>query len=71
MMEAIAARSANDAVAVAETGGSSDAFVSDEQRAKESGCTTPFTTARMAFLREGRQADMSSAYDMAVVARER
>jgi D-alanyl-D-alanine carboxypeptidase (penicillin-binding protein 5/6) len=74
MMEAIAIHSANDAsVAVAETvAGSSDAFVElMNQRAKELGMhDTVYHSPHGLPPGKGQQADMSSAYDMAVVARE-
>jgi serine-type D-Ala-D-Ala carboxypeptidase (penicillin-binding protein 5/6) len=74
MMEAIAIHSANDAsVAVAETvAGSSDAFVElMNQRAKELGMhDTVYHSPHGLPPGKGQQADMSSASDMAVVARE-
>lgn len=74
MMEAIAIHSANDAsVAVAETvAGSSDAFVElMNQRAQELGMhDTVFHSPHGLPPGKGQQADMSSAYDMAIVARE-
>jgi serine-type D-Ala-D-Ala carboxypeptidase (penicillin-binding protein 5/6) len=74
MMEAIAIHSANDAsVAVAETvAGSSDAFVElMNQRAKELGMhDTVYHSPHGLPPGKGQQADISSAYDMAVVARE-
>jgi serine-type D-Ala-D-Ala carboxypeptidase (penicillin-binding protein 5/6) len=74
MMEAIAIHSANDAsVAVAETvAGSSDAFVElMNQRVKELGMhDTVYHSPHGLPPGKGQEADMSSAYDMAVVARE-
>jgi serine-type D-Ala-D-Ala carboxypeptidase (penicillin-binding protein 5/6) len=74
MMEAIAIHSANDAsVAVAEAvAGSSDAFVElMNQRAKELGMhDTVYHNPHGLPPGKGQQADMSSAYDMAIVARE-
>jgi serine-type D-Ala-D-Ala carboxypeptidase (penicillin-binding protein 5/6) len=74
MMEAIAIHSANDSsVAVAETvAGSSDAFVElMNQRAKELGMhDTVYHSPHGLPPGKGQQVDMSSAYDMAIVARE-
>jgi len=74
MMEAIAIHSANDAsVAVAEAvAGSSEAFVElMNQRAKELGMhDTVYHSPHGLPPGRGQQADMSSAYDMAIVARE-
>jgi D-alanyl-D-alanine carboxypeptidase (penicillin-binding protein 5/6) len=74
MMEAIAIHSANDAsVAVAEAvSGSSDAFVElMNQRAKELGMhDTVYHSPHGLPPGKGQQADLSSAYDMAIVARE-
>ncbi len=74
MMEAIAIHSANDAsVAVAEAvAGSSDAFVElMNQRAKELGMNdTVYHSPHGLPPGKGQQADMSSADDMAIVARE-
>jgi len=74
MMEAIAIHSANDAsVAVAEAvAGSSDAFVElMNQRAKELGMhDTVYHSPHGLPPGKGQQADMSSAHDMAIVARE-
>ena len=74
MMEAIAIHSANDAsVAVAEAvAGSSDAFVElMNQRAKELGMhDTVYHSPHGLPPGKGQQADMTSAHDMAIVARE-
>jgi serine-type D-Ala-D-Ala carboxypeptidase (penicillin-binding protein 5/6) len=74
MMEAIAIHSSNDAsVAVAETvSGSSDAFVElMNQRAKELGMRdTVYHSPHGLPPGKGQEADTSSAYDMALVARE-
>jgi len=74
MMEAIAIHSANDAaVAVAEAvAGSSEAFVElMNQRAKELGMhDTVYHSPHGLPPSKGQQADMSSAYDMAIVGRE-
>ncbi len=74
MMEAIAIHSANDAsVAVAEAvAGSSDAFVElMNQRAKELGMhDTVYHSPHGLPPGKEQQADMSSAHDMAIVARE-
>ena len=74
MMEAIAIHSANDAsVAVAEAvAGSSDAFVElMNKRAKELGMhDTVYHSPHGLPPGKGQQADMSSAHDMAIVARE-
>jgi D-alanyl-D-alanine carboxypeptidase (penicillin-binding protein 5/6) len=74
MMEAIAIHSANDAsVAVAEAvAGSSDAFVDlMNQRAQELGLRdTAYHSPHGLPPGKGQQADVSSAHDMAVVARE-
>jgi D-alanyl-D-alanine carboxypeptidase (penicillin-binding protein 5/6) len=74
MMAAIAIHSANDAsVAVAEAvAGSSDAFVElMNQRAKELGMhDTVYHSPHGLPPGKGQQADLSSAHDMAIVARE-
>jgi len=74
MMQAIAIHSANDAaVAVAEAvAGSSEAFVElMNQRAKELGMhDTVYHSPHGLPPGKGQQADISSAYDMAIVARE-
>jgi D-alanyl-D-alanine carboxypeptidase (penicillin-binding protein 5/6) len=74
MMEAIAIHSANDAsVAVAEAvAGSADAFVElMNQRAQELGMhDTVYHSVHGLPPGKGQQADLSSAHDMAVVARE-
>jgi serine-type D-Ala-D-Ala carboxypeptidase (penicillin-binding protein 5/6) len=74
MMEAIAIHSANDAsVAVAEAvAGSSEAFVElMNERAKELGMhDTTYHSPHGLPPSKGQQADMSSAHDMALVARE-
>ena len=74
MMQAIAIHSANDAaVAVAEAvAGSSEAFVDlMNERAKELGMhDTVYSSVHGLPPGKGQQADMSSAYDMATVARQ-